>query len=112
MDPTQPGTKVERCSLCGGLPDDLMVNTGREQYFPDAFYQLARLGGRLTEPFRRCPEYGTYFHWIALPQTYGSGNCDEERSIRLSARVSRLLDHLFPPANTATSNSRRSIGRR
>jgi hypothetical protein len=97
MGPTQPETEAEPCSLCGGLPDDLLVNTGREEYFPDAFYQLTRLGGQMKEPFRRCPECGTFFHWIDLPQFYGSGNCDEERSIRLSAKVSRLLDHLFPP---------------
>lgn len=97
MDPTLLGTQGERCSLCGGLPDDLMVNTGREQRFPDAFYQLVPLGFSHNRPFRRCPECGTFFQWIDLPQMYGTGNCDEERSIRLSAKASRLLGQLFPP---------------
>lgn len=89
--------KVERCSLCGELPDNLTVNTGREERFPAAFDELAIVGGFATPELRRCPECGTYFHWIDEPQFYGSGNCDEEKSIRLSTRASRLLDYLFSP---------------
>lgn len=37
-----------------------------------------------------------YFDWGDYPQIYGSGNCDEERLIRLSTRASRLLNNLFP----------------
>jgi hypothetical protein len=84
------------CSLCGSLPDDETVNTGRDHYFQEAFYQLTRLGGGVKEPLRRCPRCRVFFRWIDLPQVYGSGNCDEERAIRLSPNISALLDKLFP----------------
>lgn len=102
MDLTQPEIQAESCPLCGELPDDLTVNTGREQRFPAAFDKLTPVG--ITSPgqgqwvgsqFRRCPECGRYFDWGDYPQVYGSGNCDEERLIRLPARTSRLLDNLF-----------------
>ena len=104
MDLTQPETQAENCSLCGEFPDDLTVNTGREQHFPAAFYKLTPVGipcpgqGQwVGSQFRRCPNCGMYFDWGDYPQMYGSGNCDEERLIRLSARASRLLNNLFPP---------------
>ena len=104
MDSTQPETQAENCSLCGELPDDLTVNTGREERFPAAFDKLTPVGipypgqGQwVGSQFRRCPNCRTYFDWGDYPQMYGSGNCDEERLIRLSARASRLLNNLFPP---------------
>lgn len=100
----QTETQAEKCSLCGELPDDLTVNTGREQRFPAAFDNLTPVGvpcpgqGQwVGSQFRRCPDCGTYFDWGDYPQVYGSGNCDEERRIRLPARASRLLDNLFVP---------------
>jgi hypothetical protein len=104
MNVTPPEIQAENCSLCGELPDDLTVNTGREQKFPAAFYKLTPVGtprpGRgqwVGSQLHRCPDCGTYFDWGDYPQVYGSGNCDEERLIRLSPRASRLLNNLFFP---------------
>jgi hypothetical protein len=104
MDATKPETQFENCPLCGELPDDRTVNTGRDEYFPAAFYKLIPIGipspgqGQLVgSQLHRCPECGMYFDWDDFPQMYGSGNCDEERLQRLSARASRLLDNLFFP---------------
>jgi hypothetical protein len=92
------------CPLCSELPDDLTVNTGRDEYFPAAFYKLIPIGipspgqGQMVgSQLHRCPDCGLYFDWDDFPQMYGSGNCDEERLQRLSARASRLLDNLFFP---------------
>src|SRR4051794_36976638 len=91
MDATQPETQFENCPLCGELPDDLTVNTGRDEYFPTAFDKLIRVGipspgqGQLVgSQLYRCPACGMYFDWDDYPQVYGSGNCDEERLQRLS----------------------------
>jgi len=46
-----------------------------------------------------CPQCRTYFNWIDMPQMYGSGNCDEERLVRLSPGQSLLLDKLFTAAS-------------
>jgi hypothetical protein len=88
-----------RCSVCGSLPDDITVNTGREEYFPSAFSQLIGMDEDRGE-FRTCPDCRTYFNWIDMPQMYGSGNNAEERLVRLPKEKSRLLDKLF----TADSN--------
>lgn len=53
MDLTQPETHTQNCSLCGELPDDLTVNTGREQDFPAAFYKLIPVG-------IPCPDQGQW----------------------------------------------------
>lgn len=93
MEPPAPHAP---CPRCDGLPDDVTVNTGRDHRFDDAFYTLESLGDSFQERFRRCAACRTFFHWIDLPQTYGSGNCDEERCVRLSPAVSARLDRLFP----------------
>jgi hypothetical protein len=94
-----------RCSVCSSLPDDLTVNTGREEYFPDAFSQLIGIDSDYRAEFRCCPGCRTYFNWIDMPQMYGSGNNDEERLVRLSGEKSRLLEKLFTakPDYRATS---------
>jgi hypothetical protein len=81
------------CFLCETLPDDQTVNTGREEYLPAAFRELTSLDSE--GKFHRCPGCGSYFNWIDMPQMYGSGNCDEERLVRLTAKASRLLDKIF-----------------
>lgn len=85
------------CTTCGGLPDDVTANTGRQDYLPDAYDRLQKLSDDFNERLHRCPECRQLYHWIDLPQTYGSGNCDEERLVRLPRPVSDLLDRLYPP---------------
>jgi hypothetical protein len=94
--------KVEKScslSLCGDLPEDLTVNTGRDDYFLDPSYQLTRriFGHSQEGEIRRCPQCGTYFRWIDLPQMCGSGNNDEERFIRLPQKATPLLEIIFSP---------------
>jgi hypothetical protein len=84
-----------RCSVCRSLPDDITVNTGREEYFPSAFNQLVSMDADYRAQFRCCPSCRTYFHWIDMSAMYGSGNNDEERLVRLTPQKSRLLDKLF-----------------
>lgn len=100
----RPENQAELCALCGELPDDLTVNTGRGECFPAAFDRLTPVGipspsqGQwVGSQFRRCPNCGAFFDWGDAPQMYGSGNCDEERLVRLPATASRLLNNLFPP---------------
>ncbi len=91
---------VEKCSLCGDLPDDFTVNTGRDEYYLNPTYQLTRrLLSVSQEDFYRCPQCGTYFYWIDMPQMYGSGNNAEERYIRYPPKATPLLEILFS-ANT------------
>lgn len=83
------------CNVCSALPEDVTVNTGREEYFPSAFNKLIRINGDNDTAFYRCPNCHTFYEWINMPQFYGSGNCDEERLVRQSAEKSRFLDHSF-----------------
>jgi hypothetical protein len=83
----------ETCSLCSSLPDDLTVNTGREEHLPGVCNKL--IGMDYRAELRRCPCCGTYFNWIDMSSWTGSGINDEERLVRLSTRVSQLLDKLF-----------------
>ena len=98
----RPDNQAELCALCGELPDDLTVNTGRDEYFPAAFDALTPVGipspsqGQwVGSQFRRCPACAAFFDWSDAPQVYGSGNEDEERLVRLPATASRLLNTLF-----------------
>lgn len=100
---SRPGQSVA-CSLCNELPDDLTVNTGREEYFPSAFNNLICMDNDYKSEFRCCPGCRTYFNWIDMSQMYGSGNNDEERLVRLSPEKSRLLDKLFTADSKYLSN--------
>jgi hypothetical protein len=90
MDTTQREAQSVNCSLCGEIPDELIVKTVRDETFPAACYKLVPVGGRQTSQGmfsqdHRCPECGAYFVWEELPQMYGSGIAVEERLIRASS---------------------------
>jgi hypothetical protein len=90
MDTTQREVQSANCSLCGEIPDELIVKTGRDETFPAACYELVPEGGRYSSQgmfsqYRRCPECNAYFVWEERPQMYGSGINDEQRLIRVSA---------------------------
>ncbi len=89
------GKYTGRCAVCGSLPDDITANTGRDEYLPDAYRQLIGMDSDYKAELRCCPACRTYFNWIDMPQMYGSGNCDEERLVRLTPMQSQVLDKLF-----------------
>jgi hypothetical protein len=92
------------CSVCQPLGYDLVVNTGREEYFPSAFNRLVCMDGDFRSEFRRCPGCAIYFHWIDMSSWTGSGNNDEERLVRISIKGSELLDKLFSDDPKAPSD--------
>lgn len=97
---SKPDASAGICSLCNTLPDDITVNTGREEYFPSAYSQLIGMDTDYRPEYLRCPGCHTYYNWIDMPQMYGSGNNDEERLVRIAPAKSRLLDKLFSPDST------------
>lgn len=76
------------CDICGELPASLVVNTGRDERFPDAVRKLLSLR---TNPnavpsdydIWRCPACDALFEWEDRRQFYGSGNLDEEELTRV-----------------------------
>lgn len=92
---SSPEAYARPCTICSSLPDDITVNTGREESFPNAYNQLIGMDTDYRPEYLRCPGCHTYYNWIDMPQMYGSGNNDEERLIRIAPARSRLLDKLF-----------------
>jgi hypothetical protein len=91
------GPGAPTCTVCSGIPPDLLVNTGRDGTFPGEVRRLVQLDLGSSNDLYRCPECGALFEWEDLPQYYGSGNNDEERLTRLdSAQASTARDLLDP----------------
>lgn len=97
---SRPDAYARPCAVCCSLPDDITVNTGREESFPNAYNQLVGMDTDYRPEYLRCPGCHTYYNWIDMPQMYGSGNNDEERLVRIAPAKSRLLDKLFSPDST------------
>lgn len=83
------------CSTCGSLPDDITVNSGRGEPLPDSFRLLAGMNSQYHPDIFRCPNCYTYYKWFDIRQYYTPDNNDEQRLVRLSPEVSRLLDQMF-----------------
>jgi hypothetical protein len=83
------------CPVCGSLPDDITVNTGRGINLPDAFHMLVGMNSEFHPSIFRCPGCLTYYKWFEIQEYYVPGKNDEERLVRMSPEVSRLLDKLF-----------------
>lgn len=94
---SRPDAYARPCTICSSLPDDITVNTGREESFPNAYNKLIGMDTDYRPEYLRCPGCHTYYNWIDMPQMYGSGNNDEERLVRIAPAKSRLLDKLFSP---------------
>jgi hypothetical protein len=96
-----------KCALCGPMPDDLIVNVSRDDFFFDPTYQLTRrvFGDTPETEFRRCPLGGARFRWIDMPQYYGSGDHCEERFIRVSEKAA-TRNRVDAPLNDAESAKR------
>jgi hypothetical protein len=95
-----------KCALCGPMPDDVIVNVSRDDFFLAPTYQLTRrvFGHTPETEFRRCPRCGARFQWIDMPQYYGSGDHCEERFIRVS-------EEYYPVNSSLNDDSRDSLER-
>lgn len=85
------------CSVCGGLPDSCLAQTGYGDALPAASRRLEPLGIDNMHDVWRCPACGLLFHWEDLPQYYGSGNLDQERLDRLSQAQGEVVRTLLEP---------------
>lgn len=92
---------VAECEICGKLPDDLVVYTGRGDSFPDAVTRLVFPRTNQTASHfpdfdvGHCPACEALFQWENRPQFYGSGNLDEEQLTRLSNADAELVRPLL-----------------
>lgn len=83
-----------KCSVCDSLPNEITVNYGRDERYPEAYNKLVKVEEG-PDTFKRCPACRTYFFCVDSPQEYGSGNNAEETIQRFSREQSRCLDKLF-----------------
>lgn len=111
MDTTRREAQEANCSLCGELPDELLVRTGQDERFPAAFNKLTHVSGRFSSwgdssVKYRCPDCGAKFVCEYETQFTGSGNNDEARIIRVQAKApARELPAETPARHPVTSRS-------
>ncbi len=86
------------CDVCSAIPQNQVANTGRGDSLSPLADQLVRLGLDSGNDISVCPVCETLFEWEDLPQTYGSGNNDEERLTRLSPTQAATARELLDPA--------------
>lgn len=91
------GSDAPSCTTCSSIPSNLLVNTGRDETFPDEVRRLVWLEVGDSYDLRRCPECGALFEWEDMPQFYGSGNNDEERLTRLDPARASMARELLDP---------------
>ena len=102
MDTTQRAGQAAKCPLCGELPDETIVRTGRDQPFPAAFDKLIYVSGELpgfgisTQNYR-CPHCDAKFVCEIDTAFTGSGVNDEARIMRASAKAAR--DQVSSPSD-------------
>lgn len=94
-DASDPFSGNPDCPLCGSLPRSYLARTGYEEYLPPAAGKLISLDIDNYHDIRRCPECDAYFHWVDIPQHYGSGNLDEERLDRLTVAQALAAKQLW-----------------
>ena len=94
MDTTQREDQTANCPLCGELPDETVVRTGRDQPFPAAFNKLIHVSGEFTSwgdssLDYRCPDCGAKFVCELHNSFTGSGVNDEAVITRASVMAAR-----------------------
>ena len=94
MDTTQREDQTANCPLCGELPDETVVRTGRDQPFPAAFNKLIHVSGEFTSwgdslLDYRCPDCGAKFVCELHNSLTGSGVNDEAVIMRASVKAAR-----------------------
>lgn len=85
------------CEVCSVIPSELWANTGRGESLHPEIGGLVRLDIDRSYDLYECPGCGALFEWEDLPQTYGSGNCDEERLRRLNPEQALTARTLLDP---------------
>lgn len=86
------------CDVCSAIPPELWANTGRgESLLPEAG-GLVRLDLDSRNDLWECPSCESLFAWEDLPQSYGSGNEDEERLRRLTPDQTTTARELLDPS--------------
>lgn len=93
------------CAVCSEIADDLLVNTGRDETFPDEVRRLTVLGFDNSNDLYECPGCKALFEWQDLPQYYGSGNNAEERLIRLTPEQASTARALLNPTPEARNGA-------
>ena len=91
MDTTQREAQEAKCPLCGELPDQTVVRTGRDQPFPAAIDKLTHVSGEYTSVGNstlnyRCPDCGAKFVCELYNASTGSGS-DEAVITRVPAKA-------------------------
>ena len=102
MDTTQRAGQAADCPLCGELPDEVIVKTGRDQPFPAAFDKLIRVSGEFTSwgdssLDYRCPDCGAKFVCELHNSFTGSGVNDE--AVIMRASVKAATDQASSPSD-------------
>jgi hypothetical protein len=103
MDTTQRAGQAANCPLCGELPDELIVRTGRDESFPDVFNKLILVGGDDFTSWGdssqdyRCPNCGAKFVCENHTSFTGSGINDEAVIMRASVKAAR--DQVSSPSD-------------
>jgi hypothetical protein len=95
----------QSCEVCSQIPDDLLVNTGRDDTFPPEVRRLTVLNLDNSNDLYECPGCKALFEWEDLPQYYGSGNNAEERLTRLNPEQELMARALLDPAPEAGNGS-------
>lgn len=94
MDTPQRAGQEADCPLCGELPDEVIVKTGRDKPFPAAFDKLTHVSGEWTSVGNttlnyRCPDCGAKFVCEVHNSWTGSGVNDEAVITRASVKAAR-----------------------
>lgn len=84
------------CDTCGGIPDKLVANTGRDESLPKSVSALFRLELKpRDQDLYRCPSCGALFHWTEDVAFTGSGNNDSEELTRLGEADAEIVRSLL-----------------
>jgi hypothetical protein len=90
-------SQQQPCDVCSAIPPELWATTGQGESLHPEIECLVRLDIDRSYDLYECPGCGALFEWEDLPQTYGSGNCDEERLTRLNPEQMATARILLDP---------------
>ena len=114
MDTTQRAGQAANCPLCGELPDELIVRTGRDESFPAAFNKLVLVGGDDFTSWGdssqdyRCPNCGAKFVCENHTSFTGSGINDDAWIIRVPPKAPARQQVNSPSDDHAAAAAKRA----